>query len=598
MSKIASKVLSMSKKPGLLNRFLRNSAGSMTSVMGLSVIPILFTAGAAIDYARMTREQAAFYGAVDSAALAIAADERSSLIGLDTDDKKEARRVLLEDYAKLYLNKNYVDASGGKSVKTLKLSFDDVKVKIEATLDFPTSILAITGIKKLSLSSNATVMKTAKPVELVLVMDTTGSMNDSGKLSGAQAAAKDLLAKLYDGTLANKPRNLDLRVGLVPFSGAVRLDTAGSDFDLGWIDTGGANTYSKLNFNAVSGTPAAWNNYYAWSQLKQSTTTSHTWNGCVEARANSTTAATAYNVNDAEPSSASPATLFPAYFNPDVPGTAATATSYGISYIGGTSLTAAGSECKGLSSSTVCSSTSNTNLYLRQENYNKYIGTNIGTAPVAASSSTDISQSYYYGPWGGCAVSKIVPMTYDRGKIETGIDAMRAHGITIIPEGLAWGWRAISPTAPFTKVEGSGTIPGTTISPYKDPKWQKIIVLMTDGDNNVNGGSYSLNTSRYSAYGYAAESGSNNRFDTTIGSDTDSKLDGYMAKVCANIKSEGILLYVASFGNDVSDTTKANLKSCASPGDEFYKHASTPAILTSFFGGIGKTINKSIYVSK
>lgn len=562
------------------------------------MIPLLFSAGAAIDFSRVTREQAAFYSAVDAAALAVAADERSSLVGLDTDKLKEERRVVLENYAKLFLEKNYTDASGGKSSRTLKLTFDDVQVKIAATLDFPTTIMALTGVKKFTLKSEATVKKAARPVELVLVMDTTGSMNDSGKLSGAQAAAKDLLTKLYDGSLASKPNNVDLRVALVPFSGAVRLDTTGNDFDLGWIDTGGANAYSKLNFNAVSGTPSTWNNYSAWAQLKQSATLNHSWNGCVEARGNSTTAASAYNTNDAAPNSANSATLFPAYFNPDVAGAAATANTYGISYIGGTSLTAAGSECKGLATAAICSSTTASNLYLRQENYNKYIGTNIGTAPIAATASTDISQTYYYGPWGGCAVSKIVPMTHNRSKIEAGLDAMRAHGITVIPEGLAWGWRAISPTEPFTKVEGAGSIPASTIAPYKGPKWQKIIVLMTDGDNNVNGGTYTpVNTSRYSAYGYASETGTSNRFGTTVGSETDGKLDSYMATLCANIKNEGVQIYIASFGTDVSATTQANLKSCASTGDEYYKHASTPAILTSFFGGIGKTVNKSIYVS-
>ena len=53
---------------------------------------------------------------------------------------------------------------------------------------------------------------------------------------------------------------------------------------------------------------------------------------------------------------------------------------------------------------------------------------------------------------------QIVPMTHDRGKIEDGIDAMTADGNTVIPEGLAWGWRTLSPGEPFTKVEGSGGI--------------------------------------------------------------------------------------------------------------------------------------------
>ena len=38
---------------------------------------------------------------------------------------------------------------------------------------------------------------------------------------------------------------------------------------------------------------------------------------------------------------------------------------------------------------------------------------------------------------------------------------MTARGPTVIPEGLAWGWRVLSPTEPFTKVEAGPTQPAT-----------------------------------------------------------------------------------------------------------------------------------------
>ncbi len=86
---------------------------------------------------------------------------------------------------------------------------------------------------------------------MVMVMDTTGSMG-STYMTQAKSAAKNLLNKLYGGTLAQKPDNKDIRVALVPFSGAVRLDTAGYDFDWSWIDTTGAASVSKLNFSDSS----------------------------------------------------------------------------------------------------------------------------------------------------------------------------------------------------------------------------------------------------------------------------------------------------------------------------------------------------------
>ena len=158
-------------------------------------------------------------------------------------------------------------------------------------------------------------MKAMRPIELVMVMDTTGSMATDDKITGAKNAAKELLKTVYGGYLAQVPDSEYLRVALVPFAAAVRLNPSAYDFNLGWIDTTGTNPLSKLNFKAHT-----WHNYMAWGQLKRTSSAFHTWNGCVETRMRGNAGAgTDYNVNDVAPTSAAPATRFPAYFAPDTP---------------------------------------------------------------------------------------------------------------------------------------------------------------------------------------------------------------------------------------------------------------------------------------
>ena len=114
-----------------------------------------------------------------------------------------------------------------------------------------------------------------------------------------------------------------MRVALVPFAAGVRLNPNAYDFNLNWIDTTGANPLSKLNFNDTT-----WNNYTTWGKLKKTSSTYHTWNGCVEARMRGDDAAnTDYNVNDVAPTSG--VTRFPAYFAPDSPSFANLST-YGV----------------------------------------------------------------------------------------------------------------------------------------------------------------------------------------------------------------------------------------------------------------------------
>ncbi len=73
---------------------------------------------------------------------------------------------------------------------------------------------------------------------------------------------------------------------------------------------------------------------------------------------------------------------------------------------------------------------------------------------------------------------------------------MTAAGNTLIGEGLAWGMRSISNTEPLTQVQGTASISAATISPFNDVRWQKTVVLMTDGDNDLGAGSYGYNIQR------------------------------------------------------------------------------------------------------
>ena len=425
---------------------------------------------------------------------------------------------------------------------------------------------------------------------MVLVMDTTGSMATEDKITGAKNAARQLLDTVYGGNLAAVPESEYIRVALVPFAAAVRLNENAYDFDLNWIDTKGLNQLSKLNFN-----DPAWNNYLAWGKLKAGESTTLKWNGCVESRAKGAeTAGTDYSLNDVAPVAEQPATLFPAYFAPDAPSIADLA-GYSKKFRGanwtGSYIpedTGKPNEITGLKKGQA-QDLSDAGLEVRQENQAKYNGRVIDAETNAASPA---------GPWTGCAKSPIVPMTYSRTNIDAGIAAMSAAGSTLIAEGISWGFRALSPSEPFTKVEGTPSIPADTISTYDHPRWQKIMILMTDGDNDLSAGLDELNGTIYSAYGRGKEVPAHNRFGSTSSSDKMMELDNAMTAACAKVKAAGIELYVASFGFGVSNSTKAKLKSCATDGDN-YQHASSSADLASFFNHIGQNVlNKSIYVTK
>lgn len=546
----------------LLRKVFRSDRGNLTPIVALSAVPLAVVAGGAIDYVNMNRDITEFQAAADAAAFAVTSSTRSALSGL-SESQKTQRLTELKAFAQDYIDRNYKPNFALPEADSLNLNITGQKVTLTAEHTVPLTWMKAFGIAEPRVQVTSEVLKAARPVELVMVMDTTGSMGTT-YMEQAKTAARNLLTKIYSGDATSQPENQYIRVALVPFSGAVRLNKNAYDYSLNWIDTTGAAAVSKLNFNST-----AWHNYMAWTNLSN-----RPWNGCVEARGG------AYKTDDTAPTGGD--TLFTPYFAPDEP-TFTNSTSYGFynSYI---SNSGTPNEQTGISST----STASSNWLNRQQNQNKYVNKTI----TAESSSQ-------YGPWFNCAKSSIVPMTYDRSKIEAGITAMTASGSTVIPEGLAWGWRAISPTEPFTKVEAGPTQSASTISPYNDVQWQKIMVLMTDGENDVlsNGNEVSsLNGGWYSAYG-RSKATSNNRFGTTTTSQVNAALDTAMGSICTKIKNENITLYTVAFRVN-STTIQNNLKNCATSLTH-YSYAADGVALAAVFDHIGENVaNTTIRLNK
>ncbi|MGX5831209.1 hypothetical protein [Mesorhizobium sp. 43Arga] len=81
------------------------------------------------------------------------------------------------------------------------------------------------------------------------------------------------------------------------------------------------------------------------------------------------------------------------------------------------------------------------------------------------------------GPNTSCSTTAITPLTdvsttAGASAVKTAIDAMAADGATNVPEGMAWGWRTLSSTAPFT--EGR---------PDTERGNDKVLIVLTDGAN-------------------------------------------------------------------------------------------------------------------
>jgi len=218
-----------------LRAYLSNSKGNTGLMMGLSAIPLLIITGGIVDYGRALSVKAKAQMAADTGTLAAAEALRKN-----TDiTKPELKRIV-----KKYIDANINNISYNSF--TIKKTSDNTLI-VNFNAMPKTSFLPLINIKKFNIHVRSAASFDFPPLEVVLVLDNTGSMdfygNGTHRCNGAywcknntrmaklKAAAKTFVDKLADKVYGNAS---NLKVGVVPYSEYVRLDT--SKKNASWLD--------------------------------------------------------------------------------------------------------------------------------------------------------------------------------------------------------------------------------------------------------------------------------------------------------------------------------------------------------------------------
>jgi Flp pilus assembly protein TadG len=398
--------------------------------------------------------------------------------------------------AQQFFYANYPDNELG-TVTSLSVSssgYNNNLVTVSGTARVDTAFMGIFGVNYLDVGVNVQVTRESKGLEIALALDNTGSMASNGKIEALKTATNELINILFGDQ--NMPARL--KMALVPFSQTVRVD-ANQFLNSGWMDATGQSSTAKLNFD---------NNKYAfsvWASMKNSS-----WSGCLEARPNG------YEELDTAPTAGTPDTRWVPYFEPDGPDSNA--------YSGYT---------------TYLSDGTSGNQETRLRRSAKYVN-QTKTNPNA-----------------DCNMQKILPLTNNKVLLQSYVNQMVATGYTHVAIGAGWGWRTLSPAAPYT--EGAQ---------YGDPDWTKALVLMTDGLNTVQSNS-TYHKSTYTAYNYLLR----NQLGTTNAGQAATNQDTRTVTVCDRAKAEGIRIYSILLEEDAT-TAKNMMRSCASDPSLYFESPS------------------------
>jgi hypothetical protein len=139
---------------------------------------------------------------------------------------------------------------------------------------------------------------------------------------------------------------------------------------------------------------------------------------------------------------------------------------------------------------------------------------------------------------------------------------------------MTWGRRALSPTGPFTAVNGhplSYTDANTT-------GWKKVVVLMTDGHEEWPA------SDNMTGLGQITDG----KIGTTNTGTAVTNLSTRLANVCSNMAATGnFVIYTIGLGS--AGATNTDLQNCPGSTGGFFE-AATPSNLQKVFNDIAKSL--------
>jgi Flp pilus assembly protein TadG len=540
-------------------RFAGAREGNTLITFALAFIPLVGLTGAAVDYSRANSVQTAMQAAADTTALMIA-QNAASITSTTLQSQATSYYGALftrSDAANLSVTATY-STTGGSTVV------------VKATATYKTSFMGVVGFSSLPLAASSTASWGNSRLRVALVLDNTGSMSQSGKITALKTATQNLLTQLQNAATNNG----DVYVSIIPFVKDVNLDSG--NYSANWIYWDDAANSDNSSWDANNGSCSAG----TWYRTRQSCYNSGGGSSCSISGYN--TQSTCQNAGTCNLTSyTTQSTCQAAGGQCSISGN----TSQSTCQNAGTCSISGKTSSSSCTSAHACSNTSYTSQTTCQNNhYTWAAGVWTPGAWTVATWTAGVWSGATWTPkahstWNGCVMDRgdpggpnsgnydtntaatdttntatlyaaeqysmcpqaAVGLSYDWASMSTEVTNMSPNGNTNQNIGLQVGWLSLVGGGPFT-------------APAMDPNYTytQVIILLTDG----------LNTE--------------NRWSTS-----ESTIDARQTLTCTNIKNAGIVLYTIQVNTDGSPTSTL-LQNCASDSTKFFLLTSSSQIVTTF----------------
>lgn len=579
------------KTTSFLSRLRRDQRGNALAIVAASVIPLVGAVGGGVDLTRAYMAEARLAQACDAAALAGRKVMRESDVGAGgeiVDGSATDREI------DRFIDYNFPEGTFNSGPITRAAALNDegeLTIRLASTL--PTQLLPIVGIDTLNIDAACSARRSGVNVDVVLVVDVTGSMNttlgSTTRLGALKTATLSFLEVLDDLRTQLEPSGTRVRTAIVPYATTVNvgLDLIADEPNPGdYVERTAAKYYSReyrvytcSSSNNYCNTGSSSNNGKFWQPTSGSYAQRHgnitldlsgfidrgvvdgdshsnpyNWKGCIEMRQtiqtiNATTdlsaiPAGAWDIIDQAPGAGGAPKWQPYIMLPNRDNSSM---RYGAPTSG--SATSDNTFKKVASAADI-----NTRVPYR------FNTTNVVTSPTLQYGQATSTSVTGVTPNNTCNSRVRILSEATKSDLTSYVNSLTASGGTYHDVGMYWGLALISPQAPFENPD-KFLKPGY---PGEEREVKRYIVFMTDGTLEP--------YAQYSAWGYEAyPSAAGNH---TVTSATSTNLaDAHRRRfrlLCEEAKRSGIEISTVVFSNSVASVDQNSLQNCATSYDHYY----------------------------
>ena len=533
----------------MLRSFRRDTRGGVAILVGTTFSFIAIAAAAGLDYTNATSKRHMLQRAADAAVLAAAS------LTTATDDERVKRAK------EIFVGSKFCQE---QTCETPVIAMTEGAVTFAGSAMIPTTLLQIAGVPEIEVGAiSRAVPMSEHPLDVVMILDYSGSMNGGGKYQNMADAATQFIDSM------DEQPGETMSVGVVPFSEYVLTPMKGRylyDVSAGNNLMGQSVVGCVLNrehpYSTAADEPTSAVQGSLWPVFSY-TTGSSPGTGTYStdyAGPNTSYGTSTYSYNNNGTYFDYELTQFDN--DPGTPPYSITATWYtdpstgetGVSFDGHGKFNFSVQATNGMPFQITGMGLVPTNNPYAQ--FGGYGGSTGWTEGDDSGLPTVYDQAQLAenlpGSCGQYATNSlwVRPLSRDFEDLKTGINAMRPIGLTNIALGLDLGWHMLTPDEPFSEA-----------STEEDA--QKVAILLTDGVQTVQ------------AHG-------------STGAVSISSANSNIAESCTAMKADGIEVFTIAFGiNDAF--TRTLLKQCAT-SEPHYFEPSAGGDLDAVFEGIFRKV--------